>query len=97
MQAALALCAGPEILPSHLPKALVGCSSPLENAPSKELFPGRVQLDDVLAQTEQRLLAWAIEKAKGNQSEAAALLGIPRSTFQYRARRQGLPGAGKES
>ena len=97
MQAALALCAGPEILPSHLPKALAGGSSPLENSPGQELGAGRIQLDDVLAQTEQRLLAWALEKAKGNQSEAAALLGIPRSTFQYRARRLGLPGAGKEA
>ncbi|MDR3684060.1 MAG: sigma-54 dependent transcriptional regulator [Geothrix sp.] len=100
VQAALALCAGPEILPAHLPKSL---SAPLEPLSSKGTEPeparlpeGPVSLDGVLAETEKRLLHWALERAGGNQSDAAALLGIPRSTFQYRARRQSLPGFGKD-
>jgi DNA-binding NtrC family response regulator len=60
-----------------------------------ELPQGPVQLDEVLAQTERRLFTWALTQANGNQSEAAHLLGIPRSTFQYRWRRLGDPGDGK--
>lgn len=100
MQAAVALCAGPEILPQHLPRSLGGeMASPGPSALNASLCPpeGPVQLDNVLALAERRLLQWALEKAGGNQSEASALLGIPRSTFQYRARRQGLPGFGKEA
>jgi DNA-binding NtrC family response regulator len=100
VQAALALCVGPEILPAHLPKALGAPAEPLLNRRTDSEVPrlpeGPVQLDEVLAATEQRLLRWALERAGGNQSDAAALLGIPRSTFQYRARRQAIPGFGKD-
>jgi transcriptional regulator with PAS, ATPase and Fis domain len=33
---------------------------------------------------ERALLGWAYEKGEQNQGRAAKLLGIPRSTFQYR-------------
>jgi DNA-binding NtrC family response regulator len=93
MQAALALCDGPEVLASHLPRHLLphpGAQGPdLPGLPS-----GPVQLDEVLAQTERKLLAWALDQAKGNQSEAAGLLGIPRTTFQYRWRRMEDAGEG---
>jgi DNA-binding NtrC family response regulator len=101
MQAALALCGGAEILPSHLPKALGRSAGPLPGETPDSVPPrlpeGPVQLDEVLAETERRLLRWALERAGGNQSEAAALLGIPRSTFQYRARRLALPGFAKDA
>ena len=100
VQAALALSTGAEILPSHLPRALSLASESLppgESGPTSPFLPeGPVQLDQILAQTEERLLRWALEQAGGNQSEAATLLGIPRSTLQYRARRLALPGFGKE-
>jgi DNA-binding NtrC family response regulator len=91
MQAALALCDGPEILPIHLPRHLMPhlAESPAD-APADPQGP--VQLDEVLEQTERKLLAWALDQAQGNQSEAAALLGIPRTTFQYRCRRLGCSG-----
>ncbi len=43
-----------------------------------------VSLDRAMAEFEKRLLAWALDKAQGNQGKAAQLLSIPRSTFQYR-------------
>ena len=33
---------------------------------------------------ERRLLAWALDQAKGNQVKAAQLVNLPRSTFNYR-------------
>jgi len=42
-----------------------------------------VPLEDALHQFEGALLNWAYEKAERNQGNAAKLLGIPRSTFQY--------------
>jgi DNA-binding NtrC family response regulator len=96
IQAALALCDGPEILPHHLPRHLLTQREGL-GADEVEVPQGPVQLDEVLAQTERRLFTWALTQANGNQSEAAHLLGIPRSTFQYRWRRLGDPGDGKSS
>jgi DNA-binding NtrC family response regulator len=92
MQAALALCDGPEILPAHLPRPWLPQAS--SRTPVEAVLPqGPVQLDQVLEQTERKLLTWALAQAQGNQSEAAAMLGIPRTTFQYRWRRLG--GAGE--
>ena len=96
LQAALALCDGPEIQPAHLPGHLQA-QRPEKPLGLLELPDGPVQLDDVLAQTERRLLAWAMDRARGNQSEAATLLGIPRTTLQYRCRRAGLPSDGKDT
>ncbi len=85
VQAAEALCEGPVILPEHLPAEVRrergGGPSPL---PVPVPPPGPVRLDDILQDTERRLLRWALQEAGGSQSKAAALLGIPRSTFQYR-------------
>jgi DNA-binding NtrC family response regulator len=91
IQAAMALCDGLEILPHHLPRHLLAQREGvgLEEA---ELPHGPVKLDEVLAQTERRLFTWALTQANGNQTEAAHLLGIARSTFQYRWRRLGDPG-----
>jgi two-component system NtrC family response regulator len=88
IQAAQALCDGPLILPEHLPAEI---RREAGSGPPKAFYtlpPGPpVRLDDLLLDTERRLLRWALEEAKGSQSKAAALLGIPRSTFQYRWRR----------
>ena len=43
-----------------------------------------ILLDDVLLEFERALLKWAFEKSDRRQGHAAKLLGIPRSTFQYR-------------
>jgi len=51
-----------------------------------ESFAGKT-LPDILAAEEARAMAWAMQEAGGNQSDAALLLGIPRQTFNYRYRR----------
>jgi len=39
----------------------------------------------VLSDVEKRLVSWALDKANGNLAHAAELLGVPRSTLQYKA------------
>lgn len=95
VQAALALCGGPEILLSHLPRDIQSNPSPKQTV-CPEMPDGPVRLDEVLGETERRLLRWALDRADGNQSEAAALLGIPRSTFQYRWRRTAPETSGSD-
>ncbi|MGD0092055.1 MAG: sigma-54 dependent transcriptional regulator [Planctomycetota bacterium] len=43
-----------------------------------------ISLEKALLDFERALLTWAFEKSEHNQVRAAKLLGIPRSTFQYR-------------
>ncbi|WP_041948215.1 helix-turn-helix domain-containing protein [Turneriella parva] len=44
-------------------------------------------LPEILQAEEARVLAWAMQEANGNQSDAALLLNIPRQTFNYRYRK----------
>jgi len=83
IQGALALCDGDTVLAEHVSEEVCGAvrgQTPLNGLPSC----GTLQLDEVLRETERRLLLQAMERAGGNQSQAAALLGVARSTFQYR-------------
>lgn len=48
------------------------------------LFAGEITLDDMEAQ----ILQMALERANGNQSKAAKILGLSRRTFQYRITRK---------
>ena len=86
VQSALALCDGPLILPQHLPRE-ISRQAPLEPLAEIDVSPDSINLKEVFAQTERKLLSRALDQAQGNQSEAAARLGIPRSTFQYRWRK----------
>jgi DNA-binding protein Fis len=43
-------------------------------------------LDDV----ERKLIAEAMERASGNQSKAARLLGVSRDTLRYRLKKHGM-------
>ena len=49
-----------------------------------------------LEAVERELLTRAMEKAKGNQSAAARLLGISRDTLRYRLEKFGLGEASRE-
>ncbi|TNF38235.1 MAG: hypothetical protein EP329_01060 [Deltaproteobacteria bacterium] len=49
-----------------------------------------MDLDAHLAAEEARLLSAALRASDGNRSRAAELLGLPRKTFAYRARKLGL-------
>ncbi len=47
----------------------------------------QVNLAELLAETEARLLRWALDRHQGNLARAAEALGIPRSTLQYKIAR----------
>ncbi len=50
-----------------------------------------IDLEAVIAQTEEHLIRWAIEKANGNLASAAEILNIPRSTLQYKVKKRVEP------
>ena len=43
-----------------------------------------IDMTSILSDVEKRLVSWALDKANGNLAHAAELLGIPRSTLQYK-------------
>jgi DNA-binding NtrC family response regulator len=43
-----------------------------------------LDIEGTIADVEERILDWALKKADGNLSQAAEILGIPRSTLQYK-------------
>ncbi|MBN8217132.1 MAG: sigma-54-dependent Fis family transcriptional regulator [Spirochaetes bacterium] len=79
--------AGPEIAASDLPDELK-CPAPSAKAESAEgpIGPG-FSLEQWLSEAEKKHLTQALKQASGNQKEAAALLGIPSSTFRNKALR----------
>jgi DNA-binding NtrC family response regulator len=96
------LCTGPTMLRQHLP-ARVGRRSPEARderpAPGESAVGAKVDatagsVDDLRRQVsdlERRRLLDAIERCSGNQTRAAALLGISRRTLINRLNEFGLP------
>jgi two-component system, NtrC family, response regulator AtoC len=76
-----------EIRPEHLSPELrkVAGARKQEKALPAVAAQGLV-LDDV----ERKLIAEAMERASGNQSKAARLLGVSRDTFRYRLKKHGM-------
>ncbi|MTI81124.1 MAG: hypothetical protein FH758_09585 [Firmicutes bacterium] len=52
-------------------------------------------LMDVTVEAERQLITKTLKQANGNRSEAARLLGIPRSTLYYKLRQLGIPAKGQ--
>jgi DNA-binding NtrC family response regulator len=76
-----------EIRPEHLPPELR--RTPVPRPSERGGTPAAEQglaLDDV----ERRLIAEAMERASGNQSKAARLLGVSRDTLRYRLKKHGM-------
>jgi arginine utilization regulatory protein len=48
----------------------------------------RIDIGAVLEEVETRLLQWALDRARGKLTKAAEMLGLPRSTLQYKIKRQ---------
>jgi DNA-binding NtrC family response regulator len=87
---AMAVAKGPAIQADDLPlrQAPVG-------EPEKVLFlnPGErdaLDLRALQAELEKDAILWAMKKTQGDQGKAAALLGLPRTSFVYRLSRLGL-------
>jgi DNA-binding NtrC family response regulator len=76
-----------EIRPEHLTPELRRAAPPegMERLVPTVGEPGLV-LDDV----ERKLISEAMERASGNQSRAARLLGVSRDTLRYRLKKHGL-------
>jgi two-component system, NtrC family, response regulator AtoC len=76
-----------EIRPEHLTPELrkVTPAKPRDRMAPQVEEQGLV-LDDV----ERRLIAEAMERASGNQSKAARLLGVSRDTLRYRLKKHGM-------
>jgi two-component system response regulator AtoC len=76
-----------EIRPEHLAAELRQAGAP----PARErLVPGVEDQGLVLDDVERRLIAEAMERARGNQSKAARLLGVSRDTLRYRLKKHGM-------
>ncbi len=48
----------------------------------------RVDMASVMEDVEARLIHWALDKSEGNLAKAAEMLGLPRSTLQYKINRR---------
>ncbi|HZL71826.1 MAG TPA: sigma-54 dependent transcriptional regulator [Planctomycetota bacterium] len=82
------LLAGSEIIDEN--DLLLGRPAPAPAAGGKEAFalpPGGVVLEEL----EKSLVIQALERAAGNQTKAATLLGISRDQLRYRMEKHGLP------
>jgi len=68
---------GPRLEVNHLPLSLRGGHPPAPTKPAPTL-------DQVLEEVEKRMIRLALQKAKGNKTEAAEALGIPRARLLRR-------------
>ncbi len=88
IERAMLLCDGREIQPTHLPAEL--SADGVHPRLRVDLPPGGVNLEDLVAQMELRLIKEALAKTGGNQVEAAELLSISRDQLRYRLQKYGL-------
>ncbi len=50
----------------------------------------RINLENLLSEVERQALLWALEKSMGNQTKAAKILGIKRTTLREKLKKHGL-------
>ncbi|HEX7548747.1 MAG TPA: helix-turn-helix domain-containing protein, partial [Candidatus Methylomirabilis sp.] len=89
MERAVALATSDEVRAENLPPNLLQRGAPLAVS-SWQVPHGGLDLEKVVAETEQALMRDALEKAGWVQTKAAELLGINFRSFRYRARKYGL-------
>jgi len=89
VERAVVLCDGPRLLPEHLPEKL-RVQRPFEPpANSPEANPLE-KLERERRDIERNRILEALDRTSGNQTLAAALLGISRRTLVYRLTALGL-------
>jgi two-component system response regulator AtoC len=76
-----------EIRPEHLTPELRQATAA---RPKDRLAPAADEKGLVLDDVERRLIAEAMERASGNQSKAARMLGVSRDTLRYRLKKHGM-------
>jgi DNA-binding NtrC family response regulator len=76
-----------EIRPEHLAPELRKAPPPKRQ---EKLVPPINEDGLVLDDVERKLIAEAMERASGNQSKAARLLGVSRDTLRYRLKKHGM-------
>jgi DNA-binding NtrC family response regulator len=83
LERAAILCSGAEILPEDLPPELRrACARPPLSSDGGAA--------NTIEDAERSLIADALDKASGNISAAARILGVTRNTLRYRIRKYGL-------
>ncbi|MBI2061945.1 MAG: sigma-54-dependent Fis family transcriptional regulator [Nitrospirae bacterium] len=87
IERAMILAEGGPILPLHLPTEIVETQAVLPNHKPPVTLPDQ---GASLGEIEKELIAQALAKTGGNQSQAARLLGISRDTLRYRMEKHGL-------
>ena len=90
LEAAMVLSDG-VIMPEHLPVVVQssGAPSPLAVDPIMKLAGG--SLDDMLEESERRMILDALGKAGGVQARAAKILGISERSLWYRVKKLKIP------
>ncbi|MBZ0252561.1 MAG: sigma 54-interacting transcriptional regulator, partial [Candidatus Methylomirabilis sp.] len=85
LESAAILCRGEEIRPEHLPDFVRAAGDAAGGGGLFDLHlerRERIEFNDAVHAFEQALVAWALRRAGGQQTLAADLLGLPRTTLQ---------------
>ena len=87
IERAVILCDGPEIKPNHLPAEIAADQQApvlVVGRAVPALPPEGIDLKRTVGELEHRLVEQAMERAGGNQTLAAQLLGLSRDELRYR-------------
>ncbi|RMD82200.1 MAG: sigma-54-dependent Fis family transcriptional regulator [Candidatus Dadabacteria bacterium] len=83
METASAICPGPEVGPEHLPAYLSEREGESDKPFTLHLEgQERLALHELVERFEDEVINWALRQAGGQQTKAADLLGVPRTTLQ---------------
>jgi DNA-binding NtrC family response regulator len=96
IERAAVLCGGDVIDAGNLPESLRARQPRHADVERAVAENEPVSLRDAIAQLEKRLIAQALERAKGNRSEAARQLGIGRAQLYAKMEEYGIAGKGEK-
>ncbi len=92
IESTVIVCTGGQVTPECLPEFLRGEQLPEGDGLFVLNLAGRtrVSLNDAVRAFEDQLIRWAMRQAQGQQSKAADILGLPRTTLQSKLGRPNL-------